>query len=88
MLHITDTEEPNVTVDRPWRGLYTATALPFHDDLSVDYDSYAEHVAWLAAAGTDGVCPNGSLGEYQTLTDEERARVVRRRPRPVRTGSG
>ena len=60
--------------DRPWRGLYTATALPFNDDLSVDYDSYAEHVAWLAASGTDGVCPNGSLGEYQTLSDEERAR--------------
>ncbi len=33
-------------------------------------------MAWLAASGTDGVCPNGSLGEYQTLTDEERARVV------------
>ena len=66
-----------MTPDRPWRGLYTATALPFNDDLSVDYDSYAEHVAWLAASGTDGVCPNGSLGEYQTLSDEERARVVR-----------
>ncbi len=65
-----------MTADRPWRGLYTATALPFNDDLSVDYDSYAEHVAWLASSGTDGVCPNGSLGEYQTLTDEERARVV------------
>jgi 1-pyrroline-4-hydroxy-2-carboxylate deaminase len=65
-----------VNAHQPWRGLYTATALPFHDDLSVDYDGFAEHVAWLAAAGTDGVCPNGSLGEYQTLSDEERARVV------------
>jgi 1-pyrroline-4-hydroxy-2-carboxylate deaminase len=65
-----------VNADQPWRGLYTATALPFNDDLSVDYDGFAEHVAWLAAAGTDGVCPNGSLGEYQTLSDEERARVV------------
>jgi 1-pyrroline-4-hydroxy-2-carboxylate deaminase len=65
-----------VNARQPWRGLYTATALPFHDDLSVDYDGFAEHVAWLAAAGTDGVCPNGSLGEYQTLSDEERARVV------------
>ncbi|MFC3996787.1 dihydrodipicolinate synthase family protein [Nocardiopsis sediminis] len=60
----------------PWRGLYTATALPFNDDLSVDYDAYAEHVRWLADNGTDGVCPSGSLGEYQTLTAEERARVV------------
>ncbi|MBT2510780.1 dihydrodipicolinate synthase family protein [Streptomyces sp. ISL-98] len=62
---------------RPWRGIMVATALPLRDDLSVDYDAFAEHVAWLIANGCDGVVPNGSLGEYQTLTDEERARVVR-----------
>lgn len=65
-----------ISTETPWRGLYTATALPFTDDLGVDYDGYAEHVAWLSANGTDGVCPNGSLGEYQTLTPAERARVV------------
>jgi 4-hydroxy-tetrahydrodipicolinate synthase len=59
-----------------WHGVLVATALPFTDDLSVDFDAYAEHVAWLAAAGCDGVTPNGSLGEYQVLTPEERARVV------------
>lgn len=62
--------------DAPWRGVYTATALPFNDDLSVDFDAYGEHVRWQAQMGVDGVCPNGSLGEYQTLTPEERARVV------------
>jgi dihydrodipicolinate synthase/N-acetylneuraminate lyase len=61
---------------KPWHGLNTATALPLNDDLSVDFEGYAEHVAWLASNGTDGVCPNGSLGEYQTLSDEESARVV------------
>ncbi|WP_045304664.1 dihydrodipicolinate synthase family protein [Saccharothrix sp. ST-888] len=53
-----------------------ATALPLREDLSVDYDAYAEHVRWLIDSGCDGVVPNGSLGEYQTLTDAERARVV------------
>ncbi|AJC54373.1 dihydrodipicolinate synthase family protein [Streptomyces sp. 769] len=62
---------------RPWRGIMVATALPLRDDLSVDHDAYAEHVRWLIDNGCDGVVPNGSLGEYQTLTDEERARVVR-----------
>ncbi|WP_406340635.1 dihydrodipicolinate synthase family protein [Streptomyces sp. NBC_00648] len=62
---------------RPWRGIMVATALPLRDDLSVDYDAYAAHVRWLIDNGCDGVVPNGSLGEYQTLTDEERARVVR-----------
>lgn len=59
-----------------WRGVYVATALPLNDDLSVDYDGYAEHVRWLGENGVNGVTPNGSLGEYQTLSDEERARVI------------
>ncbi|MFH8368421.1 dihydrodipicolinate synthase family protein [Streptomyces sp. NPDC018031] len=63
--------------DRPWRGIMVATALPLREDLSVDEDAYAEHVRWLLDNGCDGVVPNGSLGEYQTLTDAERARVVR-----------
>ncbi|WP_432074643.1 dihydrodipicolinate synthase family protein [Streptomyces wuyuanensis] len=62
---------------RPWHGIMVATALPLRDDLSVDYDAYAAHVAWLIENGCDGVVPNGSLGEYQTLSDDERARVVR-----------
>ncbi|MBN9610642.1 MAG: dihydrodipicolinate synthase family protein [Actinobacteria bacterium 69-20] len=62
--------------NKPWRGVIVATALPLHDDLSIDYDGYAEHVAWLASQGVDGVAPNGSLGEYQNLTPEERAKVV------------
>ncbi|MGX7759605.1 dihydrodipicolinate synthase family protein [Streptomyces angustmyceticus] len=66
-----------VTRTRPWHGIMVATTLPFRDDLSIDHDAYAAQVARLLAAGCDGVVPNGSLGEYQTLTDAERARVVR-----------
>ncbi|MFI1103970.1 dihydrodipicolinate synthase family protein, partial [Streptomyces melanogenes] len=62
---------------RPWRGIMVATALPLREDLSVDYDAYADHVRWLIDNGCDGVVPNGSLGEYQTLTEDERAQVVR-----------
>ncbi|GGX53092.1 dihydrodipicolinate synthase family protein [Streptomyces fructofermentans] len=62
---------------RPWRGVLVATALPLRDDLSVDHDAYAEHCAWLVGNGCDGVVPNGSLGEYQVLTERERADVVR-----------
>lgn len=59
-----------------WHGVMVATALAMTDDLAVDLDAYADHVAWLVAEGCDGVVPNGSLGEYQTLTDAERATVV------------
>jgi dihydrodipicolinate synthase/N-acetylneuraminate lyase len=61
----------------PWHGVLVATALPLTADLAVDFDRYAEHIAWLAAEGCDGAVSNGSLGEYQTLTPEERSRVVR-----------
>ena len=59
-----------------WHGIVVATALPLNDDLSVNYDKLQSHVAWLAENGCDGVSPNGSLGEYQVLTDQERADVV------------
>ncbi len=61
---------------KPWHGILTATTLPLQSDLSIDFDAHAAHVAWLAANGTQGVAVNGSLGEYQTLTPEERARAV------------
>ena len=66
----------DLTNRKPWHGVIVATALPFNDDLDVDFEAYGEHVAWLAENGCDGVAPNGSLGEYQTLTAEERAAVV------------
>lgn len=62
---------------KPWHGVIVATALPMKDDLSVDYDGFAKHVAWLAENGCDGVAPNGSLGEYQNLTEAERAQVIK-----------
>ena len=33
---------------KPWQGILVASALPFTADLEVDYDRFAEHVAWLA----------------------------------------
>ncbi|MFI6980217.1 dihydrodipicolinate synthase family protein [Embleya sp. NPDC050154] len=68
---------PDPADRKPWHGIVVATALPLREDLSVDFDAYAEHVRWLVDSGCDGVCPNGSLGEYQSLTPDERALVVR-----------
>lgn len=65
-----------MTEKKPWHGVIVATALPFTEDLKVDYDAFAKHVAWLAEQGCDGVAPNGSLGEYQNLSDVERAQVI------------
>ncbi|MCR6483094.1 dihydrodipicolinate synthase family protein [Amycolatopsis sp. OK19-0408] len=64
-------------------GVVVAAALPYRTDdnapagLAVDYDAYAEHCRWLVGNGCRGVGPNGSLGEYSSLTDDERRRVAR-----------
>jgi len=63
-------------------GVIVATTLAFKEDasapagLAVDYDRFAEHCDWLIANGCRGVGPNGSLGEYSSLTDEERRKVI------------
>jgi 1-pyrroline-4-hydroxy-2-carboxylate deaminase len=61
---------------RPWHGVLVANALPLTEELDIDFDQYASHVRWLAESGCDGITPNGSLGEYQTLSDADRTRVV------------
>ncbi|WP_233415172.1 dihydrodipicolinate synthase family protein, partial [Streptomyces sp. N35] len=64
-------------------GVIVATALPYAEDpsapagLRVDLDRYAEHCRWLIDNGCRGVGPNGSLGEYSSLTDDERRAVAR-----------
>ena len=62
---------------KPWQGVLTATATPFTAELAVDFDRYQEHISWLAANGTHGVVVNGSLGEYQVLTEAERGQLVK-----------
>jgi 4-hydroxy-tetrahydrodipicolinate synthase len=61
---------------KPWAGVLVATALPWSDDDTPNLDAYARHVEWLADNGCHGVVPNGSLGEYQLLTDTQRDAVV------------
>ena len=64
-------------------GVIVATALPYAEDASApaglhpDLDKYAEHCRWLIDNGCRGVGPNGSLGEYSSLTDDERRAVAR-----------
>ncbi|GIH16211.1 dihydrodipicolinate synthase family protein [Rugosimonospora africana] len=57
-------------------GVFAATTTPFSPDgRRVDADRYAEHCAWLVDSGVQGIVPNGSLGEYETLTEAERREV-------------
>ena len=63
-------------------GVVVATTLAFKEDpsapagLAVDFDKFAAHCDFLINNGCRGVGPNGSLGEYSSLTDAERRKVV------------
>jgi 1-pyrroline-4-hydroxy-2-carboxylate deaminase len=64
-------------------GVIVAAALPYAEDatapagLRPDLDRYAMHCRWLIDNGCRGVGPNGSLGEYSSLTDDERRAVAK-----------
>ena len=58
-------------------GVFVATTTPFDANGALDLRAYEDHCAWLAGSGVSGVIPNGSLGEYETLSDDERASVVK-----------
>ena len=57
-------------------GVYAATTTPLRDAGDVDFDEFAKHCAWLADEGAAGIVPNGSLGEYEALSDAEREQLV------------
>ncbi|HTV11594.1 MAG TPA: dihydrodipicolinate synthase family protein [Acidimicrobiales bacterium] len=58
-------------------GVYVAISTPFGADGSIDIDAHQAHCAYLAESGVAGLVPVGSLGEYEALSDDERAQVVK-----------
>jgi 4-hydroxy-tetrahydrodipicolinate synthase len=57
-------------------GVYVATTTAFTADGGLDLDTYRDHCRWLIDNGIDGLVPNGSLGEYESLSDDERHATV------------
>jgi 4-hydroxy-tetrahydrodipicolinate synthase len=57
-------------------GVYVAVITPFTESDEVDYPRLREHVEWLLSSGIHGLIPTGSCGEYASLSDQERAKVV------------
>jgi len=55
----------------------TATVTPLDAEGRVDYDRYRELCAFLADNGSDGVVVNGTTGEASTLSEDERAGLIR-----------
>ena len=58
-------------------NVLTAIVTPFHDDGSIDFDSFQRLARHLVENGSDGLVVSGTTGESPTLTDEERLDLFR-----------
>jgi 1-pyrroline-4-hydroxy-2-carboxylate deaminase len=57
-----------------WAGVMPAITTCFTENLEIDHEFTARHVAWLVDNGCTGIVTNGSLGEGGALSlDEKRA---------------
>jgi 1-pyrroline-4-hydroxy-2-carboxylate deaminase len=59
-----------------FEGVYVAIVTPFTQSYEVDEQRLFQFCQWLIEEGVHGLVPTGSLGEYATLTPEERSTVV------------
>jgi 4-hydroxy-tetrahydrodipicolinate synthase len=59
-----------------WSGVYPAVTTQLKKDQTLDLESTAKHLEAVVAAGVQGLVVCGSLGENQTLSPEEKRKVV------------
>ncbi|MCD8381087.1 MAG: 4-hydroxy-tetrahydrodipicolinate synthase [Lachnospiraceae bacterium] len=59
-----------------FKGAGVAIITPFHEDGSVDYESFADLIEFQIANGTDAIIVCGTTGESSTLSHEEHLEVV------------
>jgi 4-hydroxy-tetrahydrodipicolinate synthase len=68
----------SILMDTPIRGLFAAVATPVRDDGTLDGRTFDRLVAFLVAAGVDGICIGGATGEYPHFEAAERKAVIGR----------
>lgn len=60
-----------------FKGAGVAIITPFHEDGSVNYETFADQIERQIAGGTDAIIVCGTTGEASTLTHEEHLDVIR-----------
>ena len=57
-------------------GVYCVLLTPFKEDWSLYEDRLRSHIDRVIEGEVDGVIPSGSTGEFASLTEDERRRVI------------
>ncbi len=60
-----------------FKKVMPAANLPMLPDLSIDEETFRKHLRWLLTFDIGGLVINGHAGELESLTPEERVRVVK-----------
>ena len=55
-----------------WKGVMPAITTCFDENLQIDHEFTAKHVAWLIENGCTGIVANGSIGEGGTMSLDEK----------------
>jgi len=60
-----------------WHGVYAVILTPFTEDEELDEGALRKHISFLLNEGkVHGIIPTGSTGEFASLSEEERKRIV------------
>jgi len=60
----------------PFQGIYTASLTPLTTSFEPNIKELINHVLWLLESGSDGVAILGSTGEANSLTIEQRLKII------------
>ena len=60
-----------------FKGVWAAVTTPFKDDLSLDEEGIRYNVRYCKNLGITGIFTNGIIGEFWTLTFEEKKRAIK-----------
>ena len=61
---------------KKFRGVIAPVLTPFNEDKSIDFSAYEKLVDWLCEQKLNMLFPMGGSGEYQTLTIDERKKII------------
>jgi len=63
-------------MNSPKTGIYAASMTPFNASYEPEISELVSHVQWLLANGSDGVALLGSTGEANSMTLEQRQKII------------
>ncbi len=61
-----------------WQGIYAILVTPFHDDLSIDWETLEREVDFCLQCGVHGIVGPAIASEFYTLSDAERLMFVQK----------